>query len=95
MEPIIWNHIIMIMVLALSQPQTNNFGQTRKEAAVNTILESLHYVTAEVQTLETDSWLLAPILCTVSIKRPFCNQTDFEQVSFDTSKTCNKKYCKC
>jgi hypothetical protein len=29
----------MIMVLALSQTRRNNFGQTRKEAAVNMILE--------------------------------------------------------
>ena len=53
----------MITLLALLQPQRSNFGQTRKEAAVNITLEALHYFTVEVQTLETDSWLLAPILC--------------------------------
>jgi hypothetical protein len=53
----------MIMLLALLQPQRNNFSQTRKEAAVNMTLEALHYLTVEVHTLETDSWLLAPILC--------------------------------
>ena len=52
----------MIMLLALSQPERNNFSHTRKEDAVNMPLEALHYLTVAVLTLETDSWLLAPIL---------------------------------
>jgi len=53
----------MTMLLALSQPHRNNFSHTRKEAALNMTLEALHYITVEVQTMETDSWLLAPVLC--------------------------------